>query len=342
MSNSCLSTSNEVEDETGEVLVNHYYQEDHVVVKPTTGLEKQRTRRNKKKSRGESSGFNKKRKLSDEQGNMLELHFQTQHKLDSQRKDRIASQLGLDARQVAVWFQNRRARWKTKKLQEEYLRLKTQHECTVSEKCLLNSQVHEAQAPGIKEVESIQKKADLKAKSVLQPQTLLFEQEDIISVERPTHDIKAKVKNNDVIIPNEEDAELKSLEKKHPSYFINLFDGRMDFFGHSEALKDRDTSNSSKNSSRKNPRPYRKQSKLEHRLTLQEAIGSILHSQSPKAQHNRRPRDYEKREYRSPRQSERIYSSRALQLSFNHLLGVWLVCVHHLPVVNAIGVHLSL
>ncbi|XP_074349432.1 homeobox-leucine zipper protein ATHB-40-like [Apium graveolens] len=141
MSNSCLSTSNEVEDETGEVLVNHYYQEDHVVVKPTTGLEKQRTRRNKKKSRGESSGFNKKRKLSDEQGNMLELHFQTQHKLDSQRKDRIASQLGLDARQVAVWFQNRRARWKTKKLQEEYLRLKTQHECTVSEKCLLNSQV---------------------------------------------------------------------------------------------------------------------------------------------------------------------------------------------------------
>ncbi|XP_074349617.1 uncharacterized protein LOC141689268 [Apium graveolens] len=30
-----------------------------------------------------------------------------------------------------------------------------------------------------------------------------------------------------------------------------------------------------------------------------------------------------------------------VQLSFKHLLGVLLVCVHHLPAVNAIGVHLS-
>lgn len=72
---------------------------------------------------------------------MLELHFQSEHKLDSERKDRLASHLGLDPRQVAVWFQNRRARWKSKKLEEEYLRLKTEHDCTLSEKCLLTTEV---------------------------------------------------------------------------------------------------------------------------------------------------------------------------------------------------------
>lgn len=101
-------------------------------------------RRRRKKSKGEassSSGF-RKRKLTDEQVNLLEINFGNEHKLESERKDKLAAELGLDPRQVAVWFQNRRARWKTKKLEEEYSKLKNEHESSVVEKCKLETEVH--------------------------------------------------------------------------------------------------------------------------------------------------------------------------------------------------------
>ena len=83
----------------------------------------------------------KKRKLSAEQVNLLELNFGDEHKLESERKDKLASELGLDPRQVAVWFQNRRARWKNKKLEDEYSNLKKVHETTIVEKCRLETEV---------------------------------------------------------------------------------------------------------------------------------------------------------------------------------------------------------
>ncbi|KAF8093519.1 hypothetical protein N665_0383s0144 [Sinapis alba] len=88
-----------------------------------------------------SNGWFRKRKLSDEQVRMLEMSFGDEHKLESERKDRLARELGLDPRQVAVWFQNRRARWKNKRLEDEYTRLKNAHENVVVEKCRLDSEV---------------------------------------------------------------------------------------------------------------------------------------------------------------------------------------------------------
>ncbi|CAG7900599.1 unnamed protein product [Brassica rapa] len=88
-----------------------------------------------------SNGWFRKRKLSDEQVRMLEMSFGLEHKLESERKNRLASELGLDSRQVAVWFQNRRARWKNKRLEDEYTKLKNEHENVVVQKCHLDSEV---------------------------------------------------------------------------------------------------------------------------------------------------------------------------------------------------------
>ena len=66
---------------------------------------------------------------------LLEYYFKNEHKLESKKKDRLASELGLEPRQVVVWFHNRRAHWRNKKLEEEYSVLKKAQESTLFEKC---------------------------------------------------------------------------------------------------------------------------------------------------------------------------------------------------------------
>ncbi|KAH9299739.1 hypothetical protein KI387_031421, partial [Taxus chinensis] len=62
----------------------------------------------------------KKRRLSLQQVRSLEKNFEVENKLEPDRKMQLAKELGLQPRQVAVWFQNRRARWKTKQLERDY------------------------------------------------------------------------------------------------------------------------------------------------------------------------------------------------------------------------------
>lgn len=70
----------------------------------------------------------KKRRLSVEQVRFLEKSFELDNKLEPERKTQLARDLGLQPRQVAVWFQNRRARWKTKQLEREYDILKSSYD----------------------------------------------------------------------------------------------------------------------------------------------------------------------------------------------------------------------
>ncbi|PWA58042.1 HD-ZIP protein [Artemisia annua] len=79
---------------------------------------------------GEETGQfgDKKRRLSNHQVKSLEKIFEVDNKLDPDRKVKVAHELGLQPRQVAIWFQNRRARWKTKQLERDYNVLKSSYD----------------------------------------------------------------------------------------------------------------------------------------------------------------------------------------------------------------------
>ncbi|MCL7041780.1 hypothetical protein MKW94_029465 [Papaver nudicaule] len=70
----------------------------------------------------------KKRRLTVDQVEFLERSFEVENKLEPQRKVQLAKDLGLQPRQVAIWFQNRRARWKTKLLEKDYDSLKASYD----------------------------------------------------------------------------------------------------------------------------------------------------------------------------------------------------------------------
>jgi homeobox-leucine zipper protein len=83
----------------------------------------------------------KKRRLAMEQVRGLERTFETDNKLDPERKARIARDLGLQPRQVAVWFQNRRARSKTKQLERDFAALRARHDALRRDKDALAAEV---------------------------------------------------------------------------------------------------------------------------------------------------------------------------------------------------------
>jgi homeobox-leucine zipper protein len=106
---------------------------------------RQRRRRNPRQSASAGDGDDaaaKKRKLSDEQAQFLEMSFRKERKLETSRKVQLAAELGLDTKQVAVWFQNRRARYKSKLIEEEFSKLRAAHDSVVVHNCHLEAEVH--------------------------------------------------------------------------------------------------------------------------------------------------------------------------------------------------------
>jgi homeobox-leucine zipper protein len=88
----------------------------------------------------------KKRRLALEQVRALERSFETENKLEPERKARLARDLGLQPRQVAVWFQNRRARWKTKQLERDYVALRHSYDALCRDKDALLAEIKELKA----------------------------------------------------------------------------------------------------------------------------------------------------------------------------------------------------
>ncbi|CAI9109662.1 OLC1v1009524C1 [Oldenlandia corymbosa var. corymbosa] len=82
----------------------------------------------------------KKRRLSQEQVAALEKSFEQNNKLDQERKMKLARTLNLQPRQVSIWFQNRRARCKTKQIEKDYEQLKKQMEILRADNEVLRAQ----------------------------------------------------------------------------------------------------------------------------------------------------------------------------------------------------------
>ena len=93
----------------------------------------------------------RKRRFTEEQIRSLESMFQAHHaKLEPREKAELARELGLQPRQVAIWFQNKRARWRSKQLEHDYAALRDKFdalharvESLKQEKLALTAQVTE-------------------------------------------------------------------------------------------------------------------------------------------------------------------------------------------------------
>ncbi|CAI0452606.1 unnamed protein product [Linum tenue] len=79
-----------------------------------------------------TSSNKSKRRFSDEQIRLLESIFESETKLEPRKKMQVARELGLQPRQVAIWFQNKRARWKSKQIEKDYKMLKANYDSLAS------------------------------------------------------------------------------------------------------------------------------------------------------------------------------------------------------------------
>ncbi|CAH9117513.1 unnamed protein product [Cuscuta epithymum] len=74
-----------------------------------------------RKKKGKKSSC---KRFSNEQVKSLETIFRLETKLETKKKLQVARDLGLQPRQVAIWFQNKRARWKSKQVEHDFRVLK--------------------------------------------------------------------------------------------------------------------------------------------------------------------------------------------------------------------------
>ncbi|XVF12738.1 hypothetical protein REPUB_Repub08aG0145400 [Reevesia pubescens] len=79
-------------------------------------------------SRKKKNKMKNKRRFSDEQIRLLESIFESETKLEPRKKLQLARELGLQPRQVAIWFQNKRARWKSKQIEQDYRTLRANYD----------------------------------------------------------------------------------------------------------------------------------------------------------------------------------------------------------------------
>ncbi|XP_050208447.1 homeobox-leucine zipper protein ATHB-52-like [Mercurialis annua] len=82
-----------------------------------------------------------KKRLAGDQLQILESNFNANQKLKAEHKLELASQLGVPPRQVAIWYQNKRARHKVETKEHEYKNIQHELGNVLAEKINLEKEV---------------------------------------------------------------------------------------------------------------------------------------------------------------------------------------------------------
>ncbi|KAL8507728.1 hypothetical protein ACS0TY_018320 [Phlomoides rotata] len=82
-----------------------------------------------------------KKRLTQEQVRLLEGSFDATRKLEPERKFQLARELGVPPRQIAIWYQNKRARWKNQTLELDYSSIQLRLEAALADKKRLGKEV---------------------------------------------------------------------------------------------------------------------------------------------------------------------------------------------------------
>lgn len=110
------------------------------------------------------SKLHNKKRLNEEQVRFLERSFTAHKKLDPELKLKLANQLCVPPRQVAIWYQNRRARWKTQNLELDYSTVQVKLENALAEKRRLEKDVKQLKEE-LKQAQEMLLFADLNQKN---------------------------------------------------------------------------------------------------------------------------------------------------------------------------------
>ncbi|XP_058221587.1 homeobox-leucine zipper protein ATHB-52 [Rhododendron vialii] len=92
-------------------------------------------------SQKQHSSKHHKKRLTKDQVRLLEISFGSNKKLEPERKLQLARDLGIPPRQIAIWYQNKRARWKTQSLELDHSALQLRLEAATAEKKQLEKEV---------------------------------------------------------------------------------------------------------------------------------------------------------------------------------------------------------
>ncbi|KAK8324930.1 hypothetical protein V6Z11_A11G014500 [Gossypium hirsutum] len=120
------------------------------------------------KNNSNNSSSNK-RRFTDDQIRLLESIFESETKLEPKKKLQVARELGLQPRQVSIWFQNRRARLKSKQMEKDYVTLrdnydklvsrfemlKEEKQCLISQMEKLSEMLAESETNGVNKVSKV-------------------------------------------------------------------------------------------------------------------------------------------------------------------------------------------